>query len=163
MGQTIVEVTVEEMGLYGPDEAPTFSHPALPFIQVGTLELALAGGGLLHIKIFQDNDQFALWAEYVESGQRIGSREQSTLYRIRQVDGFPLGEIEAVEGRRDERGDYQEIRITVGGKPVIVKAGEVYEDHDGTLKVLERDESVLIFLDPAAYDGFQFNVPVGRI
>ena len=61
---------------------------------------------------------------------------------------FPTGRVVSVDA--SPREDIQEIRIVIDHHEVFLRAGEVYENVDGTLTVCDRDESVLVFLESDA-------------
>jgi hypothetical protein len=149
------------MALYGPDERPSFTHPKLAFVQALTLELRFENGGTLQIDCWQDDDEFALCPRRVSPEQRLSPTNDplNTIFRLRQMSEFPVGWIRRVEWQIDERENIQVISLYFDSTELIICAGEVDEGMDGTLTVFKKDESVLIFLDRAAYERTVFNTP----
>ena len=153
------------MGLYGPDESPSFTHPKLEFVQALTLELRFESGATLQIGCWQDNDEFALWPRRVMTEDRLSptNDRSRTLFRVRQMKEFPVGKVRSVEWEADERGNIQVIALAIENGEVLLRAGEVDELPDGSLIVRDRDESVLVFVDRAAHDRTVFNAPAYSI
>jgi hypothetical protein len=164
-GEVLAEAWVDEMGLYGPDEGPSFTHPKLEFVQALTLELRFESGGTLQIRCWQDDDEFALWPKRASVEARLSPLPDPsrTLFRVRPMKEFPGGQVRHVEWQPDKRGNIQLICLRLDNGEALLRAGEVYEDHDGSLTVKDRDESVLIFVDRAAYERTVFNAPAYRI
>ena len=75
---------------------------------------------------------------------------------------FPLGEIGEVRTDARDGWSIQEISLTINQRHVFLRAGEVYENTDGSLTVCDRDESVLVFLNADTYSGLTFNEPIYR-
>lgn len=165
VGEVLTDVWVDEMGLYGPDEHPSFSHSQLEFVQALVLELRFESGMTLQVSCWQDDDEFALWPRQVPHEQRISpiSDPARTLFRVRQMNEFPFGLVRDVELLVNNRANIQTIRLYLDSSEVILCAGEVYENPDGSLHISDEDESVLIFLNSDAYARTVFNSPVYRI
>ena len=164
-GQEIDEVWVDEMGLYGPEEDPCFTHPELKLVQAWVLDLRLRSGDIVRFETYQTEIDFALRARRVPFEDRLQPDDDPsrTLFRIRPMPEFPSGGIGAVRWVDDEEGNIQEISLDVGGHEVIMRAGEVYEDLGGGIKVSDADESVLVFLDRQDYESTVFNEPIYRV
>jgi hypothetical protein len=154
VGEVVVEVHVCEMALYPGDDAPFFTHPQLKFVQAQFLELRLENGHALTFGTAQDDDEWGIWPKRcaVDEG-RLKPKDAApdSFFRTRSMPEFPLGQIVAVTHEKTDRGNIQKITLSVGGREVILKAGEVYRENDGRLKILEWDESVLVFIDPRDY------------
>ena len=58
---------------------------------------------------------------------------------MRAMPEFPLGEIGEVRTNPKDGRNIQEIHLTIGQRDVFLRAGEVYENTDGTLTVCDRD------------------------
>ena len=164
-GKLLIEAWADEMGLYGPDESPSFAHPKLEFVQALKLELRFESGDTLQVGCWQDDDEFALWPRWVPVESRLNPIEDPsrTFFRVRPLEEVPGGQVRTVKWHVDEHGNIQTICFFLDAGQVILCAGEVYEDHDGSLTIRDRDESVLIFVDPAAFDRTVFNAPAYRV
>lgn len=162
--EVLAEAWVDEMGLYGPEEDPFFTHSKLKFVQAYRLELRFESGETLQIGCFQDDDQFALWPRRVSVETRLAAVDDPsrTLFRVRPMAEFPTGRVTQVDWETDERANMQVISLCLDKGDVILRAGEVEEDMGGSLTIRDRDESVLIFLDRGDYDQTIFNAPAYR-
>lgn len=155
------DVWVREMAFYGREDAGCFADPTLAFVQGNVLELRTSGGETFHFSCHQDDDSWALWVGTVPSSRHLAPDIGEGWFRVRPLPEFPRGRVDKVQVAAS-LSNIQEIRIVIGGREVILRAGEVYENMDGTLTVCDHDESVLIFLDGEAYARQIFNAPVYR-
>ena len=160
VGKIVASTRVHELALYGPDEAPYFSDPQLPFAQVMTLEINFTDGTILHVLNTQDDDSFPLWPRI--AGEHLSPKPEllALPFRLREMNEFPKGEISAIDWSLDDADRLQNIQIRIEAETVILCAGEVYEDWDAGLTVRKDDESVLLFLDAEAYRQTVFDRPV---
>lgn len=165
VGEVLTDVWVDEMGLYGPDENPSFSHSQLEFMQALLLELRFESGITLQISCWQDDHEFALWPRQVPQQERIAPicDPARTLFRVRRMNEFPVGSLKEIEWRVNDCANIHTIRLRIDSSEVILRAGEVYENPDGSLIIRDQDESVLVFLNADAHAKTVFNSPVYRI
>ena len=127
------------------DAGPQFTDPACPFLQLHTLRAHLAGTSV-DVGTYQDDTSFGLWLR-----PRTAVRmPDDGSYRARELPELPAGPVDEVDVRL-EGGTLAEVRFAIGGRPLLLVAGEVYEDWD-KLRLVRFDESVLAFTDPAAAD-----------
>lgn len=152
VGARLESATVDEMAMLGTDDSPIFTHPRLNFVQATVLELALSGGRFVRIVTSQQDDDWNLLVR--ERGAEAGWPPLGgTIWRRRTLDELPGGVINAV----DWSDDLQLISFSIGDLTIHLKAGEVYEGLNGEVRVAERDESVLIFLNDEALAATSFN------
>ena len=165
VGARAERATIIEMGLFGPDEDPAFTHPELGFVQALQLDLFFSDGRVLRIETWQDDDHFALNGRQVdhEDSLHAPTKGMAGLYRERVLSEFPAGVLKDVTWACDESDRVQELALCIGDKTVYLKAGEVYEHPDGRVSVADRDESVLIFVTEAAFRDTVFNKPAYAI
>lgn len=152
---------VNEMALYGPDDAGHFTDPILNFVQANVLELRVQDGQTVHISCVQTDDGWALWPHLVSSDKRLSADAGEGTFRTRHMPEFPCGAVATLE-LTDDISDLQTLRMTVDEQDIILCAGEVYENPDGTLSVVDHDESVLVFFDAGIYRSLTFNEPAYR-
>lgn len=159
VGADMVEVVLDEWALYGPDEAPVFHHPDLHFVQALRVQLGFSDGRKLQIGIWQNDDHFALHFMQGEPERPFVPNPDptATFSRLRELTDFPSGRIIAIAPGANADGAIQEVAISIGGRTMILKAGEVDEDGGGRLRVMSEDESVLIFADRADYERTVFD------
>ena len=159
IGHSVIGVMLEEMALYGPDAFGVFSHPDLPFFQAGILELRTDAGMILHIGTAQDDEAWSLWPRFIAPEACLAVRPENGCFRTRSMTEFPVGIISSIEYAPSHDGMIRDMSLVIGGRRVILLAGEVDEDFQGRLTVHDRDESVLIFLDESEYERTVFNAP----
>ncbi|ATY30940.1 hypothetical protein [Sphingomonas psychrotolerans] len=159
-GAVVTDAWVNEMALYGPEDAGHFTDPSLNFVQANVLELRTLDGGTIHISCVQDNDTWAIWPHVVSTDKQLSSDVGEGTFRTRPMPEFPRGSVSCFQMAPDDVSSIQEIRMTIDKREVILRAGEVYEKTDGTLSVCDRDESVLVLLDGEAYSQLKFNEPI---
>ncbi|MFE3782629.1 hypothetical protein ACFXPA_31130 [Amycolatopsis sp. NPDC059090] len=132
----------------GPDGGPQFADPAVPCLQLWGMQAHLDDGRTLSVLTYQDDDLFGLWPQR-RPDPRLENRERwDGIYRWTALNELPTGLVEDVVVFAEE-GVLAEVDLRVGGRPLVLVAGELIEDW--TRLVFNRlDESVLVFTDPAA-------------
>ena len=156
----VTDAWVNEMALYGPEDAGRFSDPGLKFVQANVLELRPMDGQTVHISCAQNDDSWTIWPHLVPTHEQLTDDAGEGTFRTRPMPEFPRGKVTCFQIDTDDVSSIQEIRVTIDQREVIFRAGEVYENVDGTMSVLDRDESVLVFFDGEAYSGLRFNEAV---
>lgn len=159
-GAVVTEAWVNEMALYGPEDAGHFADPGLNFVQANVLELRTLDDQTIHISCVQDDDTWIIWPHLVSTDKRLCADVGEGTFRTRPMPEFPRGAVSGLQIDADNGSSIQEIRISIDRREVFLRAGEVYENTDGTLSVFDRDESVLVFLDGEAYSRLRFNEPI---
>jgi len=161
-GKIVTDAWVQEMALYGPENAGHFTDPNLNFVQANVLELRTSDGQSFHFSCVQDDDTWAIWPYVVSADKHLTSEAGEGTFRTRSMPEFPRGLIGKLHMNAEHGERIQEIRMTIDQREIFLRAGEVYENIDGTLTVRDRDESVLVFLDLEAYSRLTFNEPIYR-
>lgn len=159
-GAVVTDAWVNEMAFYGPEDAGHFTDPSLNFVQANILELRTSEGQTIHISCVQNDETWAIWPHMTSVNQRLSADAGAGTFRTRPMPEFPLGAVNSLQIDPDDEFNIQEIRMTIDQREVFFRAGEVYENTDGTLSVLDRDESILVFFDAKAYSQLTFNEPV---
>jgi hypothetical protein len=141
-GRTVHTWTGVEMAFF--EDPPRFEDPRAPFLQLVTLDATL-DGEVFSIVTYQDDDRWGLWTQPPGRGGGNG------IYRERHLPELPTGRIDDVTVRL-EHDVLAEVLFRIGSRPLLLLAGEAYEDWGGNLYFCRLDESVLAFTDPAAAD-----------
>jgi hypothetical protein len=138
-----------EMALTEADAASDirWEDPNIPFLQLVDLDLVLANGQVFKFwSQMEDGTGFhGLYLEAMGSLPAVlASDDPLSIFRSRLLPELPVGAIEIAELRQDGPNATVEVRLMVAGVEVRLVAGEVYEQHDGSLRVIEPDESILL-------------------
>ena len=142
-GWRATEMALRECGRSG---APEFEDPACPFLQLTVLHLCLDDGSLVCLGTYQDDDFWGLSISVAETPLAVGL---DGIYRTRELDDLATGAVTDVVVRMGGLGNIQSVEMRFeGASPVVLIAGEVYEEHDDSLRICLDDESVLLFRSP---------------
>ena len=138
-----------EMALTEADAASDirWEDPNIPYLQLVDLDLVLANGQAFKFWS-QMEDGTGFHGLYLEAMGALPavltSDDPLSIFRSRLLTELPVGAIEIAELRQDGPNATVEVRLMVAGVEVRLVAGEVYEQHDGSLRVIEPDESILL-------------------
>lgn len=148
-GRTVAAWSGIEMAFReaGPDGRPQWYDAAIPVLQMDRLDLHLADGPVASIMTYQNGTRFGLCRRDGEPPTRLPVGDPGSIYRVRDLYELPPGEVTAVEVEMDQHGDIAAVFLRVGGREVSLRAGEVYEQIDGSLRVVPMDECVLVQVD----------------
>lgn len=146
----------------GPDGGPQFTDPAVPCLQLWGMQACLDDGRALRILTYQDDDLFGLWPHRRPDPRLENRAGWDGIYRWTALSELPTGPVADVAVFAEE-GVLAEVDLRVGGRPLVLVAGELIEDW--TRVVFSRlDESVLVFTDPAAAERVEWSTPqLGRV
>lgn len=146
-GRAVVGWVGEEMALRenGPSGLPEFHDPTIPFLQICSLSIHTSEG-LRRVTTYQHDHGWGLCIDLTPLPQPMSYGEGS-IYRSRALVELPRGVVSGVAIERDGLA-VVEVRLRFDRLVVILQAGEVYENEDGTLTVVRRDESILVSVEP---------------
>lgn len=146
-----------------PGSEPQFQDPAVPCLQLWGLQAVLDGGELFSVCTYDHDTLCGLWrnrhAEFEAKLQNAGMwGEPGHGTRWRALGELPVGPVEQVTAYADH-DVLAEVSLTVGGRPLLLVAGELYETWADELEFHRLDESVLAFTDPRAADEVSWDWP----
>ncbi|MEU3642628.1 hypothetical protein AB0E59_04530 [Lentzea sp. NPDC034063] len=143
-----------------PGSGPQFHDPEVPCLQLWGLQ-AVLGDGLFSICTFDEETVSGLWRNRHEGFE--AKLQDSGLWdepgdctRWRALSELPVGSIDEVTAYA-EHDVLAEVLLVVGGRPLLLMAGELHETGTGGLEFHRLDESVLAFTAPAAADRVAWN------
>jgi hypothetical protein len=125
---------------------PQFTDTEVPLLQLVRLDLTIDVHHRCTIHTYQDDTVWGL--QLTPDQPRAASQDWDGIYRQRSLD-LPLGRIDSVDVRMDE-DTLAEVTLRFAQAELLLIAGEVWPNFDGTLDFHRYDESVLAFTDPAA-------------
>lgn len=147
-GLSVARWVGDEMAMreVGPSGAPQFHDPAIPYLQVCPLYVEFVGGSCKEILTYQNlwPDGWGLYLDPLYDGLPDACSEPGSIFRTRELHELPTGSIDDVRVVQDNKGDIVEVRLNVHGNCVTLWSGEVYEEIDGSLRIVRPDEHVLI-------------------
>lgn len=153
-GRRIASWTGVEMALReeGPGGGPQFEDPAVPCLQLTLVGAQLVDGVFVTVSTYWSGARCGLWLRREFGPAPDWARLTGGIYRVRTLPELPAGRVDDVTVVLDDDGAVVEVVLHVEGRPLLLMAGEVEETPRGGLRFLRRDESVLVFADPAAAD-----------
>lgn len=158
-GSNIGKVMIYEMAIIEDDEgAHIFKHPDFPFIQAHVIYLWLNGSKVIKIHTYQNDCEWGIYSTVLEDIHELNAEEErDSIFRLSVCDAFPLGLINSISTLLNEDGDISEVKLVINSSEILLKSGEVYENHNGTISTRSDDESVLVFLNPQDLSRVKFN------
>lgn len=131
----------------GEDGEPAvFEDPAFPCVQFLRLEALLATGSTCGLSTYQND---ANWGLCHDIDEPLRSKGWDGIFRYIEDPDLPTGPIGEVTVWLADSGDVAEVLLEIGGRDLLLVAGEVYEDDlDRPLYLGWLDESVLAFASP---------------
>lgn len=146
-----------------PGSGPRFLDPAVPCLQLWGLQAVLDGGGLFSVCTYDNDTLCGLWrnrhADFetkLQNPRRWDEPGHGTSWRA--LSELPVGQVEQVTAFADH-GMLAEVSLMIGGRPLLLVAGELYETWEDTLDFHRLDESVLVFTDLGAAEGISWKPP----
>lgn len=135
-----IEVALRDAGENG---LPVWHDASIPFLQLNRLDMTLVEGFATSIITYQNNDRWGLYRDDALPPSRLLTHEPHSIFRSRLLDELPVGRVQRV-AIDVNAGDIAEVRLYIEGREIRLWAGEVYEQSDGSLRVVPMDESVLV-------------------
>ena len=132
------------------DRGVCWEDSSVPFLQFTHLDLQVDKGQVLRLlsQIDDGSGQHGFYLEELHEPHALRvSDDPSSIFRERTLTELPLGEIGIVDLRLDGPNAVVEMRLALSGSEIRLVAAEVYEEHDGSLRIVECDESILIQLN----------------
>ena len=134
------------------DHEVRWEDPGIPFLQFTDLVLRFEDGKPLRL-CSQIEDGSGLHGlhlvELNEVPELRTANEPLSIFRERPLPELPLGEIEIVQLRHEGPSAIVEVRLLLSGGELRLIAAEVHEEHDGSLTIVEPDESILVQVNGA--------------
>lgn len=137
----------------GPDGQPQFDDPSMPFIQCTRVFVRTLKVGWVFFDTELDDDTWGIYADRVASMPEYGNEG---IFSEGPLDNLPKGKIDAVEVRLSPFENIERVMLSVEGKRIWLIAADAYEQFDGSLKLMERDEQIFLFTDEKALSTIQW-------
>jgi hypothetical protein len=119
-----------------------WQHDSIPFLHLGRVDLRLSSGATLSVLGQLDG-------MYLAHAMQDDYSYSSRTTRWRELRELPTGVLRLLQVRADGPHTILEVELLVGSATVRLLAAEVDQEWDGTLRICEPDESVLVQLNGA--------------
>jgi len=139
-----VETAAREVGVRGK---PQWYDDSVPFLQLDRLDLLLSGGTVVSLATYQSDDMWGIHRCDGLAPLELKPSEPTSIFRTRILNELPVGEINSVGVLMYESRILAGVSLGVQGSNVLLRTGEVYEEADGSLRIVEMDESILVTVD----------------
>jgi hypothetical protein len=123
-------------------DSVVWQHDSIPFLQLGRVDLRLSSGATLSILGQLDG-------MYLAHATQDDYSYSSPTTRWRELRELPTGILRLLQVRADGPHAILEVELLVGSATVRLLAAEVEHQWDGTFRICEPDESVLVQLNGA--------------
>ena len=128
-------------------------HESVPYLQLTWLDIQLADGRELRL-LAQLDDGREYYGFYLVPAAAFWvdeplPRPPWSIYRTRELTGLPTGTAHVSILRADGPHAVIEFSLSIGSDSLSFLAAEVYEQFDGTLRIVEADENILLQLNGA--------------
>ncbi|MBI2262765.1 MAG: hypothetical protein HYU62_14010 [Caulobacterales bacterium] len=166
LGLEVLEWRGREMALDQDEtERPLWRLPNVEVLQLDRLE-AIGAETSICVTTIQNDDHFGLklqapWLADWQSGFDLSVPvdaspfldDPKSIFRDVRLPQLPIGKIEDVSVRlSEEGGDIGTVTLLIGNAVVSMKAAEVYPGFDGSITIVDLDESILVQVDGAHPD-----------
>ena len=131
----------------GREGGEVWDHPAIPFLQMLYLDAELADGTLLRFGTDQEDCLCGLSVSRPDDVDADTSGWDG-IYRSSVPSHLPCGVVRGVE-ISTTNSLIEQVRILFEVSSLRLSAGEVYEQHDGSFRIVSQDKSILVQVDGA--------------
>ena len=133
----------------GSEAEPIWEHPTVPFLQLTHLDIETSTGGFfrLYSHIDDGSGYFGLYLTRIDAPEQLKLASGSCIFRTRVIEEFPLGTIQEIVCERDGPNAILRASMLISGRRLSLLAAEVEEKVDGSLRIVEGDESILCQTD----------------
>lgn len=166
LGFEVLEWRGREMALDQDElQRPVWRLPNVEVLRLDRLE-AIGLDASICVTTIQNDDHFGLklqapWLADWQSGFDLGvpvdgspfADDPKSIFRDVPLAQLPVGTVEDVSVRlSDEGGDIGTVTLHMGNAVVSMRAAEVYPDPNGSITIVDLDESILVQVDGAHPD-----------
>lgn len=142
-----------------------WTNDEIPYLQFTQLDLQLADGRTFRLlSQLEDGTGFhGLYLAELESyaGPTLTAGPTS-IFRERELSELPQGEINISSVRQDGSDAIVEVGLDINGIEIRLVAGEVHEQFDGSLLIVEPEESILVQVNRAGPNPYIERTPPGN-
>jgi len=131
----------------GREGGELWDDESVPYLQMLLVDVSRKDGAMFRIATEQADLLFGLSVqEPIPKANR--ESDWKGIFRERTLDELPVGRISRVEVAV-ENELIDRVTLFIGSCQIQISAGEIYEENDGKLRIVPKDESVLVQVDGA--------------
>ncbi|MDT7787170.1 MAG: hypothetical protein QOF58_5589 [Pseudonocardiales bacterium] len=130
---------------------PQFRDPSVPFLQLWGLLANLDNSEAFSVGTYEHSTDCGLWRHEWLRPKLQDQDRWDGITRWQAFVDLPTGHVDEVAVFVGS-SVVAEVLLTIGGRPLLLMAGEASETWGDELRFIWLDESVLVFTDPAAAD-----------
>ena len=156
-GRSIVRWAALEMALSdgaSEDGSVLWEHESVPYLQLASIDLQLEDGAIYRM-LSQSDDGSGYYGLYLIPQESLNAPlalEQGSIFRTRDLNELPVGPATVRVTRAEGPNAIIQIEIAIGSRIVSCRAAEVYERDDGSFRIVDADESILLQIDGARHE-----------
>jgi hypothetical protein len=132
------------------NEGPVqWEDESIPYLQLLSIDIQL-GDGAIYRLLAQADDGSGYYGLYLITRDEIEEPsvyEVGSIHRARDLNELPTGLATVAIKQVDRPNAVLRVEVTIGSQTISCWAAEVYEQCDGTFRIVERDESILLQID----------------
>jgi hypothetical protein len=139
---------------------PRWEDVNIPFLQLVQLAMQLANGQVFRlVSQMEDGTGFhGLFLVELEGLPSLNlTSNPSSIYRDRELSELPKGQVVVAELRQEGPNATVEVKLNISGAELRLLAAEVHVQADGSLVIVQPDESILVQVNRARLE-FNFEV-----
>lgn len=160
-GQEIVRWVGTEMAVGGGEpvdegeptvyEPVRWYHESVPYLQLSSLDIQLADGRELRLiaQLDDGREYYGFFLIPATAWEEPLPRPPWSIFRTRELTVLPTGTAHVSILRGDGPYTVIEFSLSIGSDSLRFLAAEVYEQFDGTFRIVEADEHILLQLNGA--------------
>ncbi|WP_342117545.1 hypothetical protein [Pseudoduganella sp. OTU4001] len=122
---------------------------SIPYLQLVSIDIQLDDDTSYRL-LAQLDDGSGHYGLYLIARDKIeepSACEVGSIFRTRDLNELPVGMASIAIEQADGPNAVLRIEIRIESQSILCWAAEVYEENDGTFRIAERDESILLQID----------------
>lgn len=135
-------------GAYG-EGSVLWEHESIPYLQLTSIDVLMEDGALYRLLSQADDGSgyYGLFLISIEALDAPSTCEAGSIFRTRELHELPVGPVTVTIAQADGPTAILRIEVNVNSRSISCWAAEVYEENDGSFRIVGSDESILLQLD----------------
>jgi len=151
-GRSIAKWVAMEMalsdGAHG-DRSILWEHESIPYLQLTSIDVLMEDGARYRLLSQADDGSgfYGLYLGSIDALDTPSTYEAGSIFRTRELSELPVGPVTVAIAQADGPNAILRIEVNVNSHTISCWAAEVYEENDGSFRMVGADESILLQLD----------------